>query len=106
MKPWLIVFAATVSVAAADYIVGWQPSPSAGDPVHEPIVYRVYKAEAGVTNFWHVDGTEIRFPKPTNGPVRIWIATRNGAHVESEPSAVLTYDPGEMPNPPQNLRLQ
>lgn len=106
MKALLIVTGLTLSAAAADFVVGWQPSPSAGDPVHEPIVYRVYKVENGETNFWHVDGTEIRFRKPTNGAVRIWVTTRNGSHVESEPSEVLTYETSERPNAPQNLRLR
>lgn len=106
MNRALIVLLATVgAAAAADYIVGWQPSPSAGDPVHEPIVYRVYKAEGGETNFWHVDGTEIRFRRPTNGAVRIWITTLNGSHIESGPSEVLTYETSERPNAPVNLRM-
>lgn len=105
MRALLIVLGLTVSAATADYIVGWEPSPSAGDPVHEPIVYRVYKAEGGATNFWHVDGTSVQFRQPTSGPVRIWITTLNGAHVESGPSEVLTYEPGGQPNPPVNLRM-
>lgn len=106
MRAGLLALALTVGFAAADYVISWGPSPSAGDPVHEPIVYRVYKSEGGATNYWHVDGTSIQFKQPSTGSARIWITTVNGKHSESAASEVLTYSPGETPNPPQNLRLK
>ena len=102
----LVILGLGVIASGSDFIIGWEPSPSATDPVHMPTTYRVYKAESGETNFWHTDETQIRFRNPTNGAeIRIWVTTLNGTHDESEPSDVLTYDPAERPNAPQNLRL-
>lgn len=102
----LMVLALGLIASGSDFIIGWEPSPSATDPVHMPTTYRVYKAENGATNFWHTDDTQIRFRNPTNGAeIRIWVTTLNAVHDESEPSDVLTYDTGERPNAPQNLRM-
>lgn len=105
MKRGLIVLGLTVSVAAADFVVSWDASTSAGDPVHEPIMYRVFKVEGGRTNFFHVDGTRITFRDPTNAAVKIWVVTVNGLHKESGPSEVLTYPEVGPPNAPVNLRI-
>lgn len=107
MRAWFLIWVTVVAAAgAADYVVNWSPSPSAGDPNQEPITYRIYKAENGATNYWHTDEPSYRFRVPTGGVVRIWVTTLSGTHTESAASEVLTYQPGTPPNAPEKLRLR
>lgn len=105
MIRWILALILTAGLATADYVIGWIPSSSAGDPRHEPITYRVFKFENGVTNHWDTYETNMTFKPVTNGLARIWVVTVNGNLQESEPSAVLTYPVQETPNAPENLRL-
>ena len=106
MRFAVLILCLAVCTAMADYVVSWSHGPLEQNPAYEPSEYRIYKVEGGQTNEWSTRETMLRFADPTNGPVKIWVTVYTGDHRESDPSEVLTYDPSEIPNAPQNLRLK